>query len=131
MKKNGILNSSISRVLSDMGHTDIICICDAGLPIPMNIEKIDLSLRDGVPSFIDVLREVVNDMHIERVYLAIEIKDKNKEILNEINNLMKNTDIVFVTHQEFKNMTVQSRCIIRTGEITPYANIILESGVYF
>ena len=47
MKRNGILNSDISRVLSYLGHTDQICIGDCGLPIPDETERIDLALRFG------------------------------------------------------------------------------------
>jgi D-ribose pyranase len=33
MKRYGILNSHISKVLANLGHTDFIVIADAGLPI--------------------------------------------------------------------------------------------------
>ena len=33
MKRQGILNSDISRVLPYMGHTDTICIGECGQPI--------------------------------------------------------------------------------------------------
>ena len=58
MKRQGILNSDISRVLSYMGHTDTICIGDCGLPIPDETERIDLAVKFGQPSFMDVLEEV-------------------------------------------------------------------------
>ncbi|MBQ1311619.1 MAG: D-ribose pyranase, partial [Blautia sp.] len=64
MKRNGILNAEISRVLSYMGHTDQICIGDCGLPIPDETERIDLALRFGVPSFMEVLKEVTADMKV-------------------------------------------------------------------
>ena len=70
MKKNGIINSSISQTLSYMRHTDLICISDLGLPCPDNVNNIDISLKFGVPSFIDVLKEIINDMKIERIILA-------------------------------------------------------------
>ncbi len=131
MKKSGILNSSISKTLSDMGHTDKICICDVGLPIPGGMNKIDLALRDGFPSFIDVLKEVVSDMHVEKIYLAEEIKEANKVVLEEVKKILANVEIIFVSHSKFKEISINAKGIIRTGEITPYANIILESAVYF
>jgi len=76
MKRNGILNSDISRVLSYMGHTDRICIGDCGLPVPDETERIDLALRFGQPSFMDVLTEVAKDMKVERIFLAEEMKEK-------------------------------------------------------
>ena len=75
MKRHGILNSDISRVLSYMGHTDSICIGDCGLPIPDETERIDLAVKFGVPTFMDVLKEVGDDMKIEKIVLAEEIKE--------------------------------------------------------
>ena len=77
MKRHGILNSDISRVLSYMGHTDRICIGDCGLPIPDETERIDLAVKFGVPTFMDVLKEVGDDMKIEKIVLAEEIKEKS------------------------------------------------------
>jgi len=78
MKKNGILNSEISKVLADLGHTDQIIIGDCGLPIPQGVKKIDLALEIGEPKFIDVLNVVLKEMQIEKYFLANEVKEKNK-----------------------------------------------------
>lgn len=135
MKRNGIINSDISRVLSYMGHTDRICIGDCGLPIPTETERIDLAFKLGQPSFIDVLREVAIDMEIEKIILAKEIKEKNPEILSEIKDYFSKLDvkpeIEYVSHTELKLITKECKAVIRTGEITPYANIILQSGCIF
>lgn len=42
MKKSVLINSEISSIISKMGHTDMLTICDSGLPIPKNVERIDL-----------------------------------------------------------------------------------------
>lgn len=135
MKKQGILNSDISRVLSYMGHTDRICIGDCGLPIPEETERIDLAVKFGQPSFMDVLKEVGSDMKIEKIVLAEEIKEKNPAVLNEIITYFSSTDekpeVEFVSHVELKALTKECKAVIRTGETTPYANIILQSGCIF
>lgn len=131
MKRNGILNSEISRVLSYMGHTDEICICDCGLPIPEDVERIDLALEIGRPSFLEVLKTVTKDMKVEKIILATEIKEHNFEVLSEVNRILNGVEVEFVSHSEFKQRTQRSKCIVRTGEATPYANIILVSGVIF
>ena len=131
MKKRGILNSDISRVLSYMGHTDQICISDRGLPIPDHVERIDVSLKANFPSFIDVLKVLLDDMVIEKVYLAKEILTHNVNVYQEITKLIDKEMIVFVSHEEFKKQTNNVKAIIRTGEQTPYANIILQSNVNF
>lgn len=129
MKRQGILNSEISKVLSDMGHTDTIVIADCGLPIPNGVKKIDVAIRTGVPTFLDVLDELKKDMVIESVTLASEIKEQNS-ILHE-NLAERFKGIEYVSHEEFKDKTKNAKAIIRTGEVSPYANIILKSGVIF
>lgn len=42
MKKNGLLNSQLSKVVDDLGHTDLIAIGDLGLPVPKDIKKLIL-----------------------------------------------------------------------------------------
>lgn len=131
MKRNGIINSEISKVLSYMRHTDLICISDLGLPCPDNIKTIDLSLKLGSPSFIDVLSEIIKDIKIERIILAEEIKNNNKEVYNKILSMFENISIEYVSHNNFKQKTSDCKAIIRTGEATPYANIILQSACIF
>ena len=135
MKKHGILNSDISRVLSYMGHTDRICIGDCGLPIPDETERIDLALKFGQPRFMEVLREIGTDMKVEKIILAEEIKEMNPQVLQEIDEYFAQSDVKpeveYVSHTELKAMTKECKAVIRTGETTPYANIILQSGCIF
>lgn len=131
MYKTGTLNSEISKVLSDLGHTDTIVIADCGLPVPKGVQKIDLAVRQGLPSFIDVVDEMARHMVIEHVTLAEEIKDSNPAVLKEVDSIVKGIPNDFVTHEQFKTLTENLKVIIRTGEATPYANIILRSGVNF
>ena len=133
MKKNGILNSDISRVLSYMGHTDLICIGDCGLPVPDETERIDLALTFGIPTFMQTLEAVVGDMKIEKLYLAEEIKTVNPEVFREIRDLLSENEIeyAFISHADLKELTKQCKAVIRTGETTPFANIILQSGCIF
>lgn len=133
MKKAGILNSDISRVLSYIGHTDTICIGDCGLPIPDEVERIDLALKFGVPTFMDTLKVVKEDMKIEKIVLATEIKEQNKQVLKEIEELFEGEgiEVEYVPHVELKAQTKNCKAVIRTGETTPYANVILQSGCIF
>lgn len=130
MKKTGILNSHISKVLADLGHTDTIVIADAGLPVPSHVEKIDLALKPGTPSFQEVVSIVTEDMVVEKVILASEIKEDNPSQDRFLTRHF-NQEIVYVKHEAFKKMTEQAKVIIRTGEITAYSNCILQAGVFF
>lgn len=133
MKKAGILNSDISRVLSYLGHTDCICIGDCGLPIPDEVERIDLALCFGEPTFMRTLEMVVADMKIEKIVLATEIKEQNPKVLKEVETLFagQGIEVEFVSHVELKAQTKNCKAVIRTGETTPYANIILQAGCIF
>ena len=116
-----------------MGHTDYIAIGDCGLPIPDETERIDLALAFGIPTFMQTLEIVAKDMKIEKIILAEEIKEKNPDILREIESLFSCCDIEteFVSHSQLKEKTKNCKAVIRTGETTPYANIILQSGCIF
>jgi len=131
MKKNGILNPQLNRVISEMGHRDMLIIADAGLPIPKGVERIDLALKCGIPPFSDVLRAVLSELEVEEAYVAKEIKEKNSQTLNLVSSLMGMREVKFITHEELKELSKQARAIVRTGECSPYANIILISGVTF
>ncbi|MBO0461144.1 MULTISPECIES: D-ribose pyranase [Enterococcus] len=131
MKKTKVINSDISRVIAQMGHFDKLSIGDAGMPVPMTTEKIDLAVTQGVPSFMEVLRNVLSELAVQRIYLAEEIKKENPAILSEIQKEMPDTPITFIPHSEMKAELNNCHAFIRTGEMTPYANILLESGVVF
>lgn len=129
MKKYGILNSSISKVLADLGHTDQIIIADCGLPIPDHVKKIDLALKLGSPSFSEVFEVILENMYVEQAVIANEITEHNEQLENIINNSINN--INYVSHEELKKQSNAAKAIIRTGEATPYANVILQAGVNF
>lgn len=131
MKRLGILNSHISKVLTDLGHTDFIVIADAGLPIPEGVTKIDLAIKPSFPSFNDVVHAVAEDMVIEKVVIASEIERENPEQAGILKEKFAELPIEQVSHEEFKQLTKQAKAVIRTGEIKPYANCILQSGVFF
>lgn len=131
MKKSKVINSDISRVIAQMGHFDQLSIGDAGMPVPMTTEKIDLAVDNGIPSFMDVLNNVLEELAVQRIYLAEEIKTENPEMLTKIQERLPETPVTFLPHSKMKAALHDSRAFIRTGEMTPYANILLESGVVF
>lgn len=139
MKKTTVLNAQLSQVIATLGHTDSLTICDAGLPIPTQVERIDLALSAGVPSFLQTFNAIVSEMFVERVVIAQEIKEKNPKILTALLNSLSqleqqqgnHIDVEYVSHETFKAYTHHSKAIVRSGECSPYANVILYSGVPF
>ncbi|PVZ81909.1 D-ribose pyranase [Serratia sp. S1B] len=139
MKKGVLLNCDVSAVVSRLGHTDQITICDAGLPIPAMTQRIDLALTQGVPTFLQVVGVVTQEMQVESAILAEEIVKNNPSLhemllaqLKQIGQLQGNTiSVSYISHSAFKAQTEHSRAVIRSGECSPYANVILCAGVTF
>ena len=131
MKKKGILNPALSEVVASMGHFDQITVCDAGLPIPLSVQRIDLAVAENIPGFIEVVRAVSEEIEVQRIVLAEEAIEKNPSIVEALQTIFRNIEITYITHESFKLLTQRSRAIIRTGECSPYENVILESGVIF
>ncbi|GAB6486758.1 TPA: D-ribose pyranase [Bacillus cereus] len=131
MKKHGVLNSEIAAVHASLGHTDTVVIADCGLPIPDGVKRIDLAVEIGKPSFLEVLQVVADDMAIEKVTLAEEVIINNAEVNKEIERKLIEPAFEYVSHEQFKEHTKKAKAIIRTGEATPYANVILHAGVIF
>ncbi|BAV01700.1 D-ribose pyranase [Lactococcus formosensis] len=131
MKKTKVINSDISRVIAQMGHFDKLSIGDAGMPVPKGTEKIDLAIDNGIPSFMDVLNNVLEELEVQKIYLAEEIKENNPTVLAQITDRLPDTPIEFIPHNDMKAELNNCHAFIRTGEMTPYANILLESNVVF
>ena len=131
MRKTKLLNSQISSVISEMGHTDTLAIGDCGLPIPKDVKRIDLARIKNLPTFMDTLKAVLLELEIEEVTLAVETAEVSKKLYEEIEKEISDVRINFVSHEQLKEDLKECRAVIRTGEQTPYANIILKSGVVF
>ncbi|ALX50251.1 D-ribose pyranase [Lentibacillus amyloliquefaciens] len=131
MKKTGMLNRDIASVLARMGHTDTLIIADCGLPIPDEIMTIDLSIKLGTPDFLSVLESVADDMTIEKMALAEEIKTSNLALHSKLKTDYAGIPTTYLSHENLKRETSNAKAVIRTGETTPFANVILKSGVIF
>ena len=138
-EKNSTVKCACFKDLADMGHGDTVCLCDAGLPVPRGIEKIDLAVTAGVPGVVDVLLPVFEELFVERAIVSSELKEVQPKLFGQLSDLIRALEksqgnaIPFetITHEDFKLAAGDCRAVIRTGECTPYANIILCSGVPF
>lgn len=130
MKKGPLLNIALSQLIASLGHGDMVVIGDAGLPVPPGVPVIDLALTRGVPGFLQTLNTVLAEMQVEGHVLADELAGKNPLIAGAIAALELHGRSA-VPHAEFKQLSARARAVVRTGECTPYANIILVAGVVF
>lgn len=131
MKKTGILNHQLAGTIAAMGHTDLLVIADAGLPVPPGVPCIDLAVRPGLPSFLDVVRAIAVELQIEGLTFADELLARNETVPAALEKLFPGITPHHVPHDEFKQLTERAKAIVRTGECTPYNNVILTGGVTF
>ncbi len=155
MKTKGILNPQLAELVASMGHGDLLLIADRGIPFPQHSETvcIDLSVTRGMPKVADVLKVVLEELEVESVIISNETKQVSpdtykefKEILSKKKN--KGNDIAEenIPHIDFKNLFLtgetvdpdaldligrEVKGIVRTGEFTPFAYIMLSAGVDF
>ncbi|GGD63748.1 D-ribose pyranase [Microbacterium murale] len=130
-KTSTTINPALSRVISETGHTDLIVVTDAGLPIPPGSERIDLAYRPGSPAFFDVLDTVLAEMVVEGATVSAEVEKQSPEVLAGLRERLPGIEIELVPHVEFKKRTHGARAFVRSGEFTPYANVILHAGVAY
>lgn len=131
MKKRGILNAQLAGYIAALGHKDMFLIGDAGMPIPAGVPIVDLVLCGGIPTFEQVLGAILDETQVEYYYLAEEIKEKNQRLFEFIKDSLPGIDNEMMPHTELKELTKKVKFAVRTGEFTPYPNIVLQAGVAF
>jgi len=139
MNKGHLLHPDIAYIVTQLGHFETLTIADAGLPIPLGATRIDLALTQGIPSFRQVSEAIAAAMQIQAAHIAEEIVEHNPLVHRQLLALIdrvsveqgQQIDVFYVPHDRFKSLTHQSRAVIRTGECTPYANVIFTAGVTF
>lgn len=129
MKGNGLIHPQLLRVLAELGHTDTIVVADAGLPIPPGVERVDLALTRGVPGFVETVEAIAAELTAEALTMAEEARTASPRVVEAVKRLFPGVPVRFVPHAELKQMSRAARAVVRTGEFTPYANVIVQSGV--
>ena len=129
MLKQGILNPAINSLLSRVRHTNTLVIADRGFPFWPEIETVDISLVDGVPTVLQVLAAIRPNFVIGRAFMAEEfIRHNTKAVQNAFTKTLGGVPIEFEPHIEFKKRVPRAIGLIRTGDTVQYANTIIESA---
>lgn len=131
MKQTTLLNQALSAVIAGMGHGDLLVIGDYGLPCPKGVQRVDLALRPGTPTFQETLETVLTELRVEQAIFAGETGAVSPRVLDEALEALGGIPVVNVTHAELKELSARAVAVVRTGECTPYANVILKAGVTF
>jgi D-ribose pyranase len=129
MLKTGILNPHINSLLSRIRHTNTLVIADRGFPFWPQIETIDISLIDDLPRVLDVLSAIRGNFGIGHAFMAEEFRAANTaETLQKFEVALDGIPLAYEPHIEFKRRVPHAIGLIRTGDTTQYANMILESA---
>jgi D-ribose pyranase len=125
----GIINARLAAALAELRHTDLFVISDSGFPTARGVELIDLGIVYGLPPFDRVLDAVVAEVVVEKATMAKETELQNPA---QATHILSHFDHVSqVSHEELKLMSAQAQFVVRTGEATPYSNVLLQAGVAF
>ena len=128
MKKTGIFNVQLMMELTKLRHMDQFVICDAGFPVPKDANVVDVSLIAGVPSFMLVLKAVLNELIVEDCTIFDSMKEYNRETYDELQKIFVKQDKKEVSMEEFIELSANAKLFIRTGELKPASNILLTSA---
>jgi D-ribose pyranase len=129
MLKTGILNPHINSLLARVRHTNTIVLADRGFPFWPQVETIDISLVDNVPTIPDLLRAIQQNFVIGNIWMAEEFRHHNTSQTHaDIVLLTHPTPITWEPHDTFKLRVPAAIGLIRTGDTTQYANMILQSA---
>jgi len=137
MKKTSLINAPLSAVIARMGHGDLLVVADCGLPIPHAKPLVDLAVSPNLPRLLEVLSAVLQELEIEKVIITHEMEQRSPgyraELYNLLQNMVPNVPVEKISHEKLKTISNQEGSIsfVRTGEATPFANLILVAGVVF
>jgi len=133
MIKSGILHPQLLRVLGESGHTDLLMLSDAGMPVPMEKERVDLAILNDLPRQLTILKAIVDQLQIELVYIAEEIQKVSPKYFAKVSAFLQreNIPLELIPHESLKakSHAPEVRACIRTGERTSYSTMILQVGV--
>lgn len=129
MKRSGILNAALNFQLAKLGHTDLVVVADCGLPQPVGVPVVDLAVVFGVPSFEQVIRALASELVVDSAVLATETSERNPAIAELVQSLFGAPETM--SHERLKELSRGARLLVRSGEATAYANVILRCGVPF
>jgi len=129
MKEIGVVNRELARVLSEQGHGDWLMVVDAGFAIPKGADVVDISLEENSPMVMDTLKVLKKYFSVEKLIFANNTKETSPTLFDDIARLFgEDIPVEWVSHPQIKELSTKVKAVIRTGDFTAYANVILVSG---
>lgn len=131
MRRGGVLHPQLAHVLATLGHHDLLVVADAGLPVPRGVERIHLAVVPGVPDVVTVLRALAAELVVERLVVADQVGAGSPHVLTAVREFWSGVPQEQVPHAELLDLLPSARAVVRSGEFSPYANVVLDCGVPF
>ncbi len=129
MLKTGILNPHLASLLARVRHTNMLVVADRGFPFWPQIETVDLSLVDNLPTVLQVIEALRPNFSFAQVYMAQEFLEQNTETTRAaFAQAIAGLPVTYEPHVDFKKRVPAAIGLIRTGDTISYANMILVSG---
>jgi D-ribose pyranase len=129
VRRDGLWHPRLLAILAAAGHGDLVVIADAGLPIPRGVETVDLVWRRGEPGFLPVLEAVADECPFEQATIASELSDR--ALRDRVTAVLAGAPIDEMAHEQLKALSRDATVAVRTGDVTPYANLVLRCGIPF
>lgn len=129
MKRTTLLHQGLSATVAGMGHTDTLALVDAGYSVPIGVERIDVAVRPGIPGLIDVLEAVLSELVVDRYIVPAEMAEANPALFAAIEATLAGIESQSIPQADFKVAARSAKGVVRTGEYSPYGNLILVGGV--
>lgn len=123
-----LLNPELAALARRVGHTQMLIVCDRGFPVPQGLPLgvLDLSVTADVPTVPQLLNALLPELPHDRIIVAREMREKSPKRFRW--HRAQPAPVEVHPHQHFKHLTREAVACIRTGDATPYANIIIVGG---
>ena len=127
MKRTRLINAPLSAAIARLGHTELLLIADAGLPIPDEPERIDLALVAGVPTVMQVLQAVFAELAVEAAIVAEEQAEAAPKFHAALMDFLRSEGVAVRTmsHVAFKQETRRARALWQP----PHCNAGIAAGL--
>lgn len=129
MRRTGLWHPGLLAHLAGIGHGQTVIVADPGLPVPRNVPIVDLVWAADEPRFLPVLRAVLDELVVESAVVADELTDPG--VVAGLSEHLGGVALSRIPHRDLKQRAAEASVVVRTGETTSYANIVLTAGVPF
>ena len=128
MIKSTVINAELSHALAAARHKDAIVICDANMPVPAGCKVIDVSLARGIPTLLQTVRAILNDLVAERYEVFELMPQYNPEMYQTIQELLPQLPGGTISQAELTEVMQRAKAVVRTGDFGSCCTLVLYSA---